>query len=152
MRRFFNWILAFSVGLNLLFLGVVLCTPYSQALYFTSLLKERFSGRPVTIDVADRTPFETEHARLPFVFYRQGALNLRFRRMGPGDSLRAATAEYVAGTYDVLKGQLRWLDSMGYRRVIYSSRLLWGINEFLDAKGANTINDIWVLYRRGGEE
>jgi phosphatidylinositol glycan class B len=146
MRRWFNGLAGFSVGLNMFLLIVLFFTPYSQALYFTSLLKGQFAGRAVTIDVADRTPFETEH-HLPFVFYREAAPNLQFRRLGPGDSVRLATAQYLAGTYDQLKDQQRWLDSMGYRRVRYSSRLLWGIDQFLDSKGINTINDIWVLYR-----
>ncbi|HEY4337734.1 MAG TPA: hypothetical protein VGM89_17595 [Puia sp.] len=147
MRRLFNALAGFSIGLNMFLLGVLFFTPYSQALHFTSLLKDDFAGRAVSIDVADRTPFETEH-HLPFVFYRQATPNLRFRCLGPGDSVRAATAEYLAGTYDQLKDQQRWLDSMGYRRVRYSSRLLWGIDQFLDSKGINTINDIWVLYRK----
>jgi hypothetical protein len=147
MRRLFNGLAGFSIGLNVLLLTVLIFTPYSQALHFTSLLRDKFSGRSVTIDVANRTPFETEH-RLPFVFYRQVAPNLQFRRLGPGDSVRFATAEYLAATYDQLKGQLGWLDSMGYRRVLYSSKLLWGIDGFLDKKGVNTINDVWVLYRK----
>jgi len=149
MRRLFNGLAGFSIGLNLLLLGVLMITPYSQALYFTSLLKKRFSVRPVTIWTIDRTPFETEH-RLPFVYYREGVPELQFRRLGPGDSVRMVPveAEYVAATFDQVKGEQGFLDSLGYRRVLVSSRLLWGINEFLDAKGANEINDIWVLYRR----
>jgi phosphatidylinositol glycan class B len=149
MRRVFNSLLGFSVGLNLFLLSVLLFTPYSQPLYFTSLLKDNFDGRPVTIWSVSRTPFETEH-RLPFVFYRQSVPNLHFQRLGPDDSVRLvpANAEYVAGTFDQLKGKLGFLDSLGYRRVFCSSRLLWGINEFLDSKGINTINDIWVLYRK----
>jgi len=147
IRVLFNVLAGFSIVLNTFLLVVLFFTPYSQALYFTSLLKSDFAGRTVTIDVADRTPFETEH-HLPFVFYREVVTNLQFRRLGPGDSVRSATSEYLAGTYDQLKGQLRWLDSMGYRRVRYSSRFLWGIDQFLDSKGINTINDIWVLYRK----
>lgn len=149
MRRLFNGLAGVGIGLNLLLLGILMTTPYSQALYFTSLLKTRFSKRPVTIWTIDRTPFETEH-RLPFVYYREGVPELQFRRLGPGDSVRMvpAEAEYVAATFDQVKGEQGFLDSLGYRQVLVSSRLLWGINEFLDAKGANTINDIWVLYRR----
>ncbi len=149
MRRFFNGVLGFSVALNIFLLGVLLFTPYSQAIHFTSLLKREFDGRSVTIWSVERTPFETEH-HLPFVFYRQSAPNLQFRRLGPDDSVRQVPgeAEYVAGTYDRLKGQFGALDSLGYQRVLCSSRLLWGINRFLDARGINTINDIWVLYRK----
>jgi len=150
-RRLFNGVAWAGIGSNLLLLAILMITPYSQALYFTSLLKTRFAGRSVTIWTVDRTPFETEH-RLPFVYYRESVPGLQFRRLGPGDSVRMvpAGAEYVAATFDQVKGEQGFLDSLGYRRVLVSSRLLWGINEFLAAKGANTINDIWVLYRRGG--
>jgi phosphatidylinositol glycan class B len=149
MRRWFNGLMGFSIGLNVLLLGVLMVTPYSQAIYFTTLLKGNFAGRPATIWSVERTPFETEH-HLPFVYYREAVPNLHFQRLGPDDSVRLLPghAEYVAGTYDRLKGQLGWLDSMGYQRVLYSSRLLWGVDGFLDARGINTINDIWVLYQK----
>jgi phosphatidylinositol glycan class B len=149
MRRLFNGLLGFSVGLDLFVLGVFLFTPYSQPLYFTSLLRENFDGKTATIWTVGRTPFETEH-HLPFVFYRQAVPNLHFERLGPNDSVRLVPAEakYVAATFDQVKEVQGFLDSLGYRREIYSSRLLWGINGFLDSKGINTINDIWVLYRK----
>jgi len=31
---------------------------------------------------------------------------------------------------------------------MYSSNLLWSINEYLASKKINTINDIWVLYKK----
>ena len=149
MRRLFNGILYFSVGLNFFVLGLSMLTPSSQALYFTARLRRNFGERPVKIYSLDRTPFETD-ARLPFVFYQQGVPNLRFTKLGVNDSLRFVRdeAEYVATTYNQVKGRMRLMDSLGYERVLYSSRLLWGINEFLESRGINTINDIWVLYRR----
>jgi hypothetical protein len=149
MRVAFNILAGFSIALNLLLLSLLLWTPYSQALHFTALLKGHFGGRPVTLYTLARTPFETEH-HLPFVFYQQGALNLRFHILPTGDSLRRLPpqAEYLTATYDQVKDHQALLDSLGYTRVLYSSRLLWGIDAFLDARGINTINDIWVLYRR----
>lgn len=149
MRWLFGGMVFFSIGLNAVLLVLLLMTPYSQALYFTSLLRGNFGHRPVTIYSLDHTPFETE-SRLPFVFYQRGAPNLRWRMVSVNDSLRfvRAEAEYVTATYNQVKGQKGLLDSLGYVRVLYSSRLLWGINEFLDARRVNTINDIWVLYRR----
>lgn len=149
MRLLFGGMAYFSIGLNAVLLVLLMRTPYSQALYFTSLVKGHFGERPVTIYSLDHTPFETE-SKLPFVFYQRGAPNLRWRRVSVNDSLRfvRAEAEYVTATYNQVKGQERLLDSLGYERVLYSSRLLWGINEFLDARKVNTINDIWVLYRR----
>ncbi len=148
-RRLFNGIAGFSIALNLLLLSILLFTPYSQPIHFTSQLKSRFDSKPVTIYTVQRTPFETEH-HLPFVFYRQGTPSLNFNRLGPGDSVRLlpANATYLTATFDQIKDHQRFLDSLGYQRIMYSSRLLWGINEFLDAHGANTINDIWVLYRK----
>ncbi|GGA81404.1 hypothetical protein [Puia dinghuensis] len=149
MRRLFNGVTVFSIALNLFLLGVLLFTPYSQALYFTSRLRGHFSEKPVTIYSLRRTPFETEH-HLPFLFYQRGAPNLHFRTLASNDSVRLISpqAEYITATFDQVKDQRRMLDSLGYEPVLYSSRLLWGINEFLDARGVNTINDIWVLYRR----
>ena len=149
MRRFFNGILGFSVALNAFLLILLMFTPYSQAIHFTSQLKRNFGENPVTIYTVYRNPFETEH-RLPFVFYRQGAQNLQFRRLGPDDSVRLmpVDAEYLVTTFDRIKGQQGFLDSLGYRRVLYSSRFLWSINTFLDEQKINTINDIWVLYQK----
>jgi hypothetical protein len=33
--------------------------------------------------------------------------------------------------------------------LMYSSKTLWDINRFLLSKKISTINDIWVLYRKG---
>ncbi len=37
---------------------------------------------------------------------------------------------------------------MGLQPVMHSSDLLWGVNELLHAKNVNTINEIWVLYKK----
>lgn len=139
----------FSVGLNTLLLVVILFTPYSQAIYFTWQLKKNFRGAPVTIYSLGHTPFETEE-RLPFVFYESGARNLRWKRLSVNDSLSAIgdRAEYVSTTYNQIGGRKAYLDSLGYQAVFYSSHLLWGINELLSSMKMNTINDIWVLYKK----
>lgn len=139
----------FSAGLNVFLLSVLLFTPYSQAIHFTSQLKDNFRDRSVTIYTVGRTPFETEH-HLPFVFYRGSADNLRFKVVGNSDSLGLLpdTAEYIATTYDQLVGKKAMLDSMDCRQLLCSSRLLWGVNKTLESIGMNTINDIWVLYEK----
>ena len=139
----------FSAGLNVFLLSVLLFTPYSQAIYFTSELKKNFRDTPATIYTVGRTPFETEH-HLPFTFYRESLLNVRFKVLGSSDSLGLLpnTAEYITTTYDQLVGKKALLDSMGYQRVFCSSRLLWGVNGMLESIGMNTINDIWVLYKK----
>ena len=141
----------FSAGLNVFLLSVLLFTPYSQAIHFTSQLRNNFRDRdkPATIYAVGRTPFETEH-HLPFVFYRTRTDNMRFKVVGDSDSLRLLpdTVEYITTTYDQLIGKKVLPDSLGYQRVLYSSRLLWGVNETLESIGMNTINDIWVLYKK----
>jgi hypothetical protein len=127
----------------------LLFTPYSQEIYFTYLLKKNFNGAPATIYSLGRTPFQTEH-HLPFVFYEGGTRNLQWKTVAGSDSLRglAEKPEYVSATFDQIGEHPALLDSMGYQGVVYSSRLLWSINEFLHSIGMNNINDIWVLYRK----
>jgi phosphatidylinositol glycan class B len=139
----------FSVGLNTILLGVLLVTPYSQAIYFTWQLKKNFRGAPATIYSLGHTPFETEE-RLPFVFYESGVSNLRWKRLSVNDSLSAFgdRAVYVSTTYNQIGGRKEYLDSLGYEAVFYSSHMLWGINELLHSMKINTINDIWVLYKK----
>ena len=139
----------FSVGLNAILLGVLLVTPYSQAIYFTWQLKKNFNGEPATIYSLGHTPFETEE-RLPFVFYESGVSNLQWKRLPVNDSLPAIgdRAVYVSTTYNQIGGRKEYLDSLGYQAVFYSSNMLWGVNELLHSMKINTINDIWVLYKR----
>jgi hypothetical protein len=139
----------FSIGLNILLLAVFLITPYSQEIYFTYELKKNFNGEPATVYSISRTPFQTEH-HLPFVFYESGTPNLQWKTVGESDSLRDLQdkPEYVSATFDQTVDHAAMLDSMGYHRVIYSSRLLWNINGFLHSIGMNSINDIWVLYKK----
>jgi hypothetical protein len=40
------------------------------------------------------------------------------------------------------------MDSLGYKPIEYGNKLAWNLNEFLMKKEINTINDIWVLYKR----
>jgi GPI mannosyltransferase 3 len=140
----------FSIGLNVLLLTVLLFTPYSQEIYFTWQLKKNFNGAPATIYSLGRTPFQTEH-HLPFVFYERGTRNLQWKTVPGSDSLRWSLQEkpeYLSATFDQIVDHPALLDSMGYHGIVYSSRLLWGINEFLHSIGMNNINDIWVLYKK----
>jgi hypothetical protein len=57
-------------------------------------------------------------------------------------------AVYLSATFNQVKDRPGLLDSLGYEKVIYSSRLLWGVNEFIGSLKMNTINDIWVLYKK----
>jgi hypothetical protein len=101
----------------------------------------------VTIYSLGHTPFETEE-RLPYVFYESGARNLVWKTLPVNDSLSAVgnKALYVSTTYN--QGKAQYLDSLGYEAVLYSSHMLWGVNELLSSLNMNTINDIWVLYKK----
>jgi phosphatidylinositol glycan class B len=149
VRKGIKGVAWFSVGLNVVLLAVILVTPYSQAIYFTWQLKKNFKGQPATIYALGHTPFETEE-RLPFVFYESGVSNLRWERIPANDSLSAigGKAVYVSTTYNQIGTRPKYLDSLGYEAVFYSSRMLWGVNELLSSMKMNTINDIWVLYKK----
>lgn len=139
----------FSIGLNTFLLVVFLFTPYSQMIAFTFQLQKHFHGKPATIYSLGRTPFQTEH-KLPFVFYERGTRNLQWDTVRTSDSLRylPADAEYFTATFDGIHDHAAQLDSLGYTRVLCSSRLLWDINTFLSSIGMNDINDIWALYEK----
>jgi GPI mannosyltransferase 3 len=152
-RAVLQWLIRgvawFSVGLNIILLAVILVTPYSQAIYFTWQLKKNFRGAPVTIYSLGHTPFETEE-RLPYVFYESGARNLLWKTLPLNDSLSTVgdKALYVSTTYNQIGERRQYLDSLGYEAVLYSSHMLWGVNELLSSLNMNTINDIWVLYKK----
>ena len=148
VRGSMRGIMWFSVGLNVFLLTVLLFTPYSQSIYFTWELKKNFQGTTATIYSVGHTPFETGY-HLPFVFYERGVSNLQFRTV-ENDSLAKipGNAAYVSATYDELEGRQELLDRLGYKKVLYSSRLLWSINKLLSRIGMNSINDIWVLYQK----
>ncbi|HVS95043.1 MAG TPA: hypothetical protein VHE54_01110 [Puia sp.] len=147
--RWLKGMAVFSIGLNGLLLAVLLFTPYSQAIYFTWLLKKDFGGRPATIYTLGHSPFQTGE-RLPYVFYQNGVRNLSWKKVPSEDSLIGVSdkATYFSATYNDLKDRPGLPDSLGYEKVIYSSRLLWRINELIGSMKMNTINDIWVLYRK----
>jgi phosphatidylinositol glycan class B len=139
----------FSLGLNLLLLVILSFTPYSQSIYFTWRLKREFANRQVTIYSLDRTPFQTEE-KLPFVFYQNSVPNLHWQLVHGEDSLAdlGDQAVYLSATFNQIKDRPGLLDSLGYEKEIYSSRLLWGVNQFIGSLKMNTINDIWVLYKK----
>ena len=136
-----------SMLLNAALLAALLFTPYSQTIHYTRKLHDRFRDTDITsIYTLDRTPFETP-SRVPFRFYEKGFMP-RFVKLNV-DSVRRLRGQnlFFTTTYEQLPGLRPALDSMGFRPVMYSSRLLWQVNEFLHRQGIHTINDIWVLYR-----
>jgi len=85
---------------------------------------------------------------VPIIFYRKGAKNLELKTIPQMDSIRNLTPAYFATTYNESKQRRSLLDSLGYKPILYSSRLIWNINKYLDTKKINTINDIWILYKK----
>ncbi|HEY6900761.1 MAG TPA: hypothetical protein VI233_08970, partial [Puia sp.] len=148
-RTFLKGLAVFSISLNLLVLVLLFFTPYCQALHFAWQLKRHFKEEPVTIYTVPRTPFETDGG-LPFRYYDAGARNFTWKKLSVCDSMRYVDdrAVYFATQYNDLKRNKRLPDSLGYERVLISSRMLWGVNELLESMGINTINDVWVLYKK----
>jgi len=149
IRSVFKIALIITIVLNTALLILFAAIPYSQSVYFTSQLQKEFSGKSATVYYLQRSPYATPGGS-PLVFYKNGAENLQMKKITFIDSIRSINANdiYFAVTYNDLKEGRAMLDSLGYKPVIYSSKLLWNINEFLHSKKINTINDIWVLYRK----
>ncbi|MGE5520407.1 MAG: hypothetical protein ACM3VS_10815, partial [Candidatus Dadabacteria bacterium] len=141
-------IIGFSVVLNLFLLVLLLFNPFAQTVYFETVLKKKYGQQPTTFYCLERTPFQTESG-LPMVFYQQTAPNLDMKKI-TNDSLTKInpSPHYVITTYNQVKKDKQLIDSLGYKPILFSSQALWRINEFLNAKGINTINDIWVLYEK----
>ncbi|HET6994842.1 MAG TPA: hypothetical protein VFI06_07660 [Chitinophagaceae bacterium] len=145
----FRIALIITIVLNTAVLILFASIPYSQSVHFTSQLKNRFAGQPATIYYLYRSPYTTPGGS-PYVFYKNGAENLQLQKITNIDTVRNLSSNgiFLAVTYNDLKEGRSVLDSLGYKPVIYSSKLLWNINEFLHSKKINTINDIWVLYKK----
>jgi len=142
-------ILIFSICLNIILLAFFTFMPYSQTVYFSGLLKNEFNNKPVSIYCLSRTPFETESG-LPLTFYKNGVNTIELKKITYNDSVRNLTGNeiFIATTFNQIKKDKPMFDSLGYKPLIYSSKLLWNINEYLQSKKINTINDIWVLYKK----
>ncbi|MBK7561145.1 MAG: hypothetical protein IPI68_06385 [Chitinophagaceae bacterium] len=123
--------------------------PYAQTVDFGRSLKMKFRDEAVTIYCLYRTPFETMSG-VPMVFYRKGVKNMEFIKISTPDSLRYLTNKdtYIATTFNEIKPAMTMLDSLGYKPVAWSSKILWNINRFLLSKKKSTVNDAWVLYKK----
>lgn len=148
-QKWIRGIAKFSVGLNLVVLALLFITPYCQALHFAWQVKRHFGNEPVTIYTVPRTPLETD-ARLPFMYYQEGTRNISWVTLRTADSMRYVNdkAVYFATSYNDLHDNLKLPDSLGYERQFRSSDILWGVNTMLHGMGINTINDVWVLYKK----
>ena len=148
-RKWIKGIAVFSISINGVVLILLFFTPYCQALHFAWQVKRYFKDSPATIYTVPRTPLETD-ARLPFAFYQEGTRNLTWERLSVCDSLRYVSdkALYFTTSYNDIKNNKTLPDSLGYQREFCSSPVLWGVNTMLQSMGINTINDVWVLYKK----
>lgn len=148
-RKFLKFLTWFTIVLNTLLLLAITIVPYSQTIRFSEKLKNKFHNQPVDLYTLGQTPFQTP-SRNPMVFYKNGAPEINLKRLSTLDSviLFNSSIKYLATTFNEIKDKHHSLDSLGYRPVMYSSDLLWGVNELLDKKKINTINEIWVLLKK----
>jgi hypothetical protein len=138
-----------TVVLNTAVLILFAAIPYSQSVHFTGQLRKTFGDQPATVYYLFRSPYTTP-AGSPLVFYKKAVPKLQLQKITYIDSVRSlpVNGTYLAVTYNDLKDGMKILDSLGYKPQFYSSNLLWNLNEFLRSKKINTINDIWVLYKK----
>ena len=141
--------LILTIVVNTVLLLLFTFIPYAQTVDFGHSLKKKFGNTPVTIYCLYRTPYETMSG-VPMIFYQNGVKNLDLRKVHSPDSLRYLTDKgtYIATTYNEIKPNLSMMDSLGYKPVAYSSKILWSINRFLHSKKKPTVNDAWVLYKK----
>lgn len=139
----------FSIFLNVVLLITFLFTPYSQTIAFDKKLKETFDNTPAKIYCYTRTPLQTE-SHLPLKLYESPMQNLELININNIDSINKLNSgtTLLCGTYNDLKEQFGLIDSLHYKPTVFSSGLLWNINLLLDRRKMNTINDIWVLYKK----
>jgi len=147
-RNIFKPVIIFSAVLNIFLLIAIIFIPYGQTVTFANKLNYQFTNQPTDIYCLARTPLETE-SNLPLIFYRNNS-SVRYVKINTNDSLRylKPAPVWLAATYNQIKPDKKMIDSLGYKPVAFSSQWLWNINVFLDEKKVNTINDIWVLYRK----
>lgn len=138
----------FSIVVNIVMLILAMFFPFGIGIHFTKKLRDYFSNNEATVYYINRTPYELNH-NLGMTFYQQTATNLQFKKIINKDSLAALDkGSYFTTNFNLVRNDRQWLDSVGYKAVLYSSGIAWKINEQLAAKKINSINDIWVLYRK----
>ena len=150
LRYLLAIVIWFSIVLNFLLLFLFMFTTYCQTIQFTALLKKHFKANTESINLycLNRTPFETE-SNIPITFYKRSFRNLEITEIN-GEEIKQIKSDdlYLAATFDQVIKEKDVIDSMGYKPVFYSSGILWHLNEFLSSRNIQTINEIWVLYKK----
>jgi phosphatidylinositol glycan class B len=150
IKSLLKGLLVFTIVLNVILLTAITLVPYSQTIQFSHLLKKRFEGVPVQLYCLGQTPFETPNGS-PMMFYKLGAPNITLVKISGTDTLKYLNGRevYLSAAYNDIKKHKDEIRDAGFRPVMHSSDLLWKVNEFLDSKDKTTINEIWVLYKKG---
>lgn len=133
-----------SVVLNFFLLVVFSFTPYSQTVYMSYLLNDKFSKKTEVFAIK-RTPVETE-SLLQLKFYENTMHNISFKKLDSVPELVNIKPNFLVAEFNQIADDRNKIESYGYKEVFTSSNLLWSINEMLYNKKMNTINDIWILY------
>ncbi|GAB3941146.1 hypothetical protein GCM10028805_03920 [Spirosoma harenae] len=137
-----------SVALNTFVLILLpILNPYYQTIAFGRKLTDAIKQDNPTIYCLTRTPFETEN-HLPLTFYRRNAARINLVRITNADSARYLKNAWLATTYNDAKNKLPLFTKLGFKPQFYSSTILWNVNKYLASKKVNTINEIWVLYKK----
>ncbi len=144
---FLNGIIYTSIGLTIAVFIALAFNPLSQSIEFSRKITEKFRNDTPTLYCFARTPFETPSS-LPLTFYRRNSPNIKLVEFQDIDSVRHIKNGWLTTTYNAAKGKHTFLDSLGFKPQLYSSTALWHINQFLESKQINTINEIWVLYKK----
>jgi phosphatidylinositol glycan class B len=145
--------LAFSLFLNFLLLILFLFVPYAQGIHFGKQVHDQFLDQrtPLTVYCLERDPFLTE-SKNDMVFYREALNpNIRFvtqKKLKPLMDSLGTTPFYLLTTYNDLHRDSTDANLLrGSKPLMTSTGIIWSLNEFLNDRGMNTINEIWAMYR-----
>ncbi len=147
--KFYKYAINISIVLNTFLLIAFAFIPYSQSIYFIKKISDNKTIQNKTVYCFERNPLQTE-SKLPLTFYSNQLNNTCFVNFNSKDSTTFKNnplPDIIISTYNDLRDQNFHPEIIGYTPVLYSSALLWRLNVFLQQKGLNTINDIWVVYR-----
>jgi GPI mannosyltransferase 3 len=151
VKKLLNIIIGVTVVLNGIVLVLFTAVPYAQTIEFAKRVHNHFKRKDAVVYCLNRTPYETVSGA-PMVFYQKNNKNLKYEKIQTTDSLQrlAIKPRYFTATYKDIKDKFGSIDSLGYRQTVYSSTILWNINQFLQANKMPVINDVWVLYELPG--